>query len=573
MSAKEILTDRAIKTEEHEFYSPIPPGYKKGKTKYIVVFGTVMSGLGKGIFSSSLGKLLQMKGLTVAPLKFDGYLNIDAGTLNPYRHGEVFVLDDGLECDMDLGTYERFLDLGLSKANYLTGGRIFESVLHSERKGEYLGRDVQIIPHVTGYIKHYLRSLALKSKAHIVCCEVGGTVGDIENSYFIEAMRELGYEEGKENTCYVALTYVLEPEFLGEQKSKAAQLGIALLMAKGIQPDIIACRASNPVSKKVTEKISLYSNVPIHRVVSIHDMKSIYEIPLRLKEEKIDQSVIDILNLKTSINKWSEMKLSHQWSSYVKNINKIDRVIKIGITGKYTGLRDSYASIINALEHAGNINNVHVNIKWIETTSIQNEKDAERNLGDVSGIIVPGGFGIRGTEGKIQCIKYARLNKLPYLGLCFGFQMALIEYARNVLNLTNANSSEIAKDTEDPVIDLLPEQKKIESLGGTMRLGGQDIDIKKGSIVYKLYGKKSVVRERFRHRFEFNPKYKERFEEKGVVFSGKAPKQSIMQFFELPDHPFFIGTQAHPEFTSRPLKPNPLYNGFIRACLKQNIFK
>lgn len=571
--AKDILNDIASQTEEQEFYSPVPPGYKKGKIKYIIVFGTVMSGLGKGIFSSSLGKLLQMKGLTVAPLKFDGYLNIDAGTLNPFRHGEVFVLEDGLECDMDLGNYERFLNINLSSKNYLTGGKIFKNVLSSERKGEYLGRDVQIIPHVTGYIKYFLRSLAMSSKAHVVCIEVGGTVGDIENSYFIEAMRELAYEEGRENTCSVALTYILEPDFLGEQKSKAAQLGITSLMGKGIQPDIIACRSTNPVTNKVREKISLYSNVPLSHVVGVHDMKSIYEIPLLLKEAKIDQAVIDILNLKTSINKFSELKQQRQWSSYVKNLNKITRTIKIGITGKYTNVRDSYASIINALEHAGNNNNTKIHIKWIETSSIKNEKDAEHHLGDVSGIIVPGGFGSRGSEGKIQCISYARLNKMPYLGLCFGFQMALVEFARNVLLLPEAHSAELHKDCKDPVIDLLPEQKNLKSLGATMRLGAHTIELLKGSIVSKLYNKKTSAVERFRHRYEFNAEYKERFEQKSLVFSGWAPQKQIMQFFELPDHPFFIGTQAHPEFTSRPLHPNPLYNGFIKACLKQNIFK
>ncbi|MFH1053939.1 MAG: CTP synthase (glutamine hydrolyzing) [Candidatus Woesearchaeota archaeon] len=565
---KDMFIDIASKSEEHEFYSPVPEGYRIGKTKYVVVFGTVMSGLGKGIFSSSLGKLLQMKGLKVAPIKFDGYLNVDAGTLNPYRHGEVFVLDDGMECDMDLGNYERFLELDLTRNNYLTGGKIFSNVLKMERKGEYLGRDVQIIPHVTGFIKHFLRSLAMNQKADIVCVEVGGTVGDIENGYFIEAMRELSYEEGMQNVCNVALTYVLEPDFLGEQKSKAAQLGITSLMAKGIQPNIIACRATNPVTEKVREKISIYSNVTLSRVVSIHDVKSIYEIPIILKDSNIDQAVIDILNLRTSINKIAEIKKTREWTSYVKNLKELRKTISIGITGKYTGLRDSYSSIINALEHAGNANDMKINIKWIETSNIKDDEDAANNLKGVSGIIVPGGFGKRGTEGKILCIKHARENNLPYLGLCFGFQMAIIEYARNVIGLEDANSTELKHDCLNPVVDILPEQKRIEGLGGNMRLGGRDIEVVKDSQVYHIYGKKTMVRERFRHRFEFNPKYKEQFEQKGLIFSGKAPNQPIMQFLELKDHPFFIGIQAHPEFTSRPLRPNPLYNGFIKACLK-----
>ena len=568
-----MLIKLAEKSEEHEFYTPLPPGYKKGQTKYIVVYGTVMSGLGKGIFSSSLGKLLQMKGLVIAPVKFDGYLNIDAGTLNPYRHGEVFVLDDGLECDMDLGTYERYLDMNLSENNYLTGGKIFSNVLKMERKGEYLGRDVQIIPHVTGFIKYFLRNLAVNSKADVVCVEVGGTVGDIENGYFIEAMRELIYEEGRENVCHVALTYILEPGFLGEQKSKAVQLGISSLMGKGIQPDIVACRSSNPITSKVAEKISIYSNVPIDHVASVHDVNSIYEIPVLLKESGIDRAVVDVLGLRKRCNKWTEMKKLHEWNSYVKKIRVIERVIKVGITGKYTGLRDSYASIINSLEHAGNSHNVKVSIKWIDTTAIESMADAEHALGDVAGIIVPGGFGKRGTEGKVHCIQYARQNSLPYLGLCFGFQMAIIEFARNVLHFKNANSTELNPKTPYPVVDLLPEQKEVEGLGGSMRLGGKNIEVRPESIVSRIYGKKTIVRERFRHRYEFNPVYQNDFEKAGMVFSGKAPQHPIMQFLELPDHPFFIGTQAHPEFTSRPLKPNPLYSGFIKACLKQNIFK
>jgi len=564
-----IFKNIASKTEEHEFYSPIPKGYKPGKTKFIIVFGTVMSGLGKGIFSASLGKLLQMKGLKVAPIKFDGYLNVDAGTLNPYRHGEVFVLDDGTECDMDLGNYERYLGLNLSQNNYLTGGKIFSNVLKMERRGDYLGRDVQMIPHVTGYIKYFLRNLAMESKADVVCCEVGGTVGDIESSYFIEAMRELGYEEGKGNVCYVSLTYILEPDFLGEQKSKAAQLGISELMGKGIQPHIIACRATNPVNEKVREKISIYSNVPINRVVSVHNVDSVYQIPLLLRSAGLDNDVMKILGLKKKSGFLEERKMVNQWTNYVRKFKEPKGSVNIAITGKYTGLRDSYASILNALEHACTTNNVKMNIKWIETTKINNDKDAEEVLKDVDGIVVPGGFGKRGTEGKVICIKYARTHNLPYLGLCFGFQMALIEFARNVLKLKGADSTELDMNCKHPVIDILPEQKQIEGLGGNMRLGGRDIEVKKDSLVYNLYGQKLKVRERFRHRYEFNPQYKEQFENKGIIFSGKAPEHPIMQFFELKDHPFFVGTQAHPEFTSRPLAPNPLYNGFVKACLNK----
>ncbi len=542
----------------------MPSGYKAGKTKYIIITGSVMSGLGKGIFSASLGKLLEDQGLVCSPIKFDGYLNVDAGTLNPYRHGEVFVLDDGLECDMDLGTYERFLDKNLTKDNYLTGGKIFTTILERERKGKYLGRDVQFIPHVTGEIKRFLRLLAMNSNADIVLIEVGGTVGDIENQYFIEAMRQLAYEEGKGNACFVNVTYVLEPRFLGEQKSKAAQLGIRRLMELGIQPDVIACRATNPVSEKVREKISIYSNVPIENVVSVHDMESIYLIPEHLHNAGLDKSILSLLNLKPK-----KKRDAREWNAMLENIKKPKREITIGITGKYTGLRDSYASIIKALEHAGAKTSSKVRIRWIETTEIENGKVAVADaLKDLDGIIVPGGFGKRGAEGKIECIRYARENNLPYLGLCFGFQMAIIEFARNVCGLEDANSTELEPQCKHPVIDLLPEQKKIEGLGGNMRLGGRDVLVKEGTLAWQLYGKKTRIRERFRHRYECNPEYIETFEKNGIVFSGKAPKYPIMQILELPTHRFFLGTQYHPEFTSRPLKPNPCYLGFVEACLE-----
>jgi len=565
----DILHSIAKKSDEHEFYTPVPTGYVSGRTKYVIVFGTVMSGIGKGIFSSSLAKLLQNKGLKVSPIKFDGYLNVDAGTLNPYRHGEVFVLDDGTECDMDLGTYERMVERNISKDNYLTGGKIFTSILGQERRGHYLGRDVQFIPHVTGEIKKFLRHLALKDECDVVFVEVGGTVGDIENGYFIEAMRQLAYEEGKENVCFVALTYILEPTFLGEQKSKAAQLGIQNLLSAGVQPDIIACRAHNPVTEKVREKISIYSNVIVKRVVSLHDCDSIYEIPSMLKESGLDTEVVEMLGLEPRINRKTEAEELKRWDGFLERIRNPKKKITVGITGKYTGLRDSYASILKALEHAGAYNNADVQVKWIETTDFETKKKKVlEELKDVDGIIVPGGFGKRGTEGKIECVKYAREKNIPYLGLCFGFQMAVIEYARNVCGLKDANTTEVEISTPHPVIDILPEQKHIQSLGGNMRLGGHDIEVKEDSRAFKIYGGRSVVRERFRHRYECNPEYIRILEEHGLVFSGKAPKQPIMQILELPKHKFFMGTQYHPEFTSRPLSPNPLFMEFVKSCLK-----
>lgn len=562
----DILRSISKKSIDHEFYSPYPKDYKKGKTKYIVVLGTVISGLGKGIVMSSLGKLLQVKGFKVSPIKFDGYLNQDAGTLNPYRHGEVFVLDDGTESDMDLGTYERFFNINLTKDNYLTNGKLFQLILNKERKGEYLGRDVQVIPHVTGEIKLFLRNLAMSSKADIVLFEIGGTVGDLENMFCIEAVRQLMYEEGKENVCFIAVTYVLQPEFLGEQKSKAAQLGIKSLLSMGIQPDFIACRSHNPVTDKVREKISVYSNVLLENVVSVHDVKSIYLIPEMLN--KVSDNVLRILDLKQKSTAQEQSIELAKWKNITSSIKKSWNEVVIGMTGKYTSLRDSYASIIKALEQAGAALKTKVEIKWIETTDIEDGKTTvEQELNDVDGVIVAPGFGKRGTEGKIMCLKYIRENNIPYLGICYGMQMAVIEFARNVCNLKNANSAEIDPHTKYPVIDILPEQKRIEGLGGNMRLGGQEVLVKKKSKAFTLYGK-TKIRERFRHRYEVNPKYIPILEKHGMLFSGKHPKYNIMQIMELPNKSYFLGSQFHPEFTSRPLKPNPLYLGLIKAAHK-----
>jgi len=565
---KDLLAAVSDTSTDSEFFSPMPAGYKKGKTRYCFVLGTVMSGLGKGIFASCLAKLMQDKGLKVAPIKLEGYLNIDSGTLNPFRHGEVFVLDDGMECDMDLGTYERMLDKDLSRANFATSGQIFSSVLHKERHGDYLGRDVQMIPHVTGEVKLKLRQLAADSDADIVFVEIGGTVGDLENAYFIEAMREIAYEEGPNSCCFVALTYILEPKTLGEQKSKAAQLGIKQLMQCGVQPDIIACRAESPVGEKIRQKISVYSNVPLKRVFSMPDSASIYMIPAMLRDGGLDFEVLRLLKIEDRINLRHERKAWERWCDFTDKIGHADYKVTIGITGKYTSVRDSYASIINSLEHAGIALGCDVKIKWVDTTDIT-ENNAAEHLGDVDGIIVPGGFGTRGTEGKIACIKHSRETHLPYLGLCFGFQMAVIEFARNVYGLRKANSTEIEPDCAEPVIDVLPEQKKIEGLGGNMRLGGRDIELKRDTLAWRLFGQTGFVRMRFRHRYEVDPRYIGRLEKAGLVFSGKAPNQPIMQILEIPSHPFFMGTQAHPCLTSRPLRPQPMFVGLVAAAMRR----
>ncbi|AQQ08803.1 CTP synthase [Sedimentisphaera cyanobacteriorum] len=565
---EDIFASISNKSSDTEFFSPVPKGYVKGKTKYVVVLGTVMSGLGKGIFSSCVAKLMQDKGLKVSPVKLEGYLNMDSGTLNPFRHGEVFVLDDGMECDMDLGTYERMLNIDLSKQNFSTNGQVFSSVLKTERGGGYLGRDVQVIPHVTGEVKRKLRVLARDSEADVVFVEIGGTAGDLENAFYIEAMRELANEEGDSNCCFVALTYILAPQTLGEQKSKAAQLGIRELLQKGIQPSIIACRCEEEVTEQVREKISLFSNVPFSNVFSMHDSKSIYLIPSMLRDSGVDFSIIKMLGIEDKIDLRKERSEWEKWCDFTDRVTKDHKnEVTIGITGKYISVRDSYASISNAIEHCEAWLGCKVNVEWIEVTDITPE-NTESALRGVDGIIVPGGFGVRGTEGKIECIRFARENGLPYLGLCLGFQMAVIEYARNVCGIKNANSSEIAPNCSSPVINLLPEQKKIEGLGGNMRLGGRDVEIKKDTLAYKLFGDVLSARLRFRHRYEVDPEYIQELENAGLVFSGKAPNHPIMQILELPEHPYFIGTQAHPCLTSRPLNPSPMFLGLIVAAMK-----
>ena len=568
MDSGDLLSSVGNTSDETEFYTPMPAGYIRGRCRYVVIVGTVMSGLGKGIFSSSLAKLLQDKGLKVAPIKLEGYLNVDAGTLNPFRHGEVYVLDDGMECDMDLGTYERMLDLDLTRANFTTSGQIFTRVLEKERHGDYLGRDVQMLPHVTGEVKMRLRGLAVQTNADVVFVEIGGTVGDVENAYFIEAMRELAYEEGPNSVCFVALTYILEPRTLGEQKSKAAQLGIKRLLEMGVQPHIIACRAASTVNEKVRQKIAQYTNVPLERVFSMHDCESVYVIPDMLRDRGYDFEVIRLLKLEQRINLQQERQAWLKWTDFLEKLNTVENEVAIGITGKYTSLRDSYASIIHALEHSGAHLHTGVKIQWIDTTDLSDASAAEK-LEGLDGIIVPGGFGVRGAEGKIACIKYARQEQLPFLGICFGFQMAVLEYARHVCGISEANSTEIVTDAKEPVIDILPEHKALEGLGGNMRLGGRDILLRAETMAWRLFGRQGTVRMRFRHRYEVDPKYIEKLEKYGLVFSGRSPEHPLMQILEIPQHPYFIATQAHPCMTSRPLRPQPMFVGLVAAARRR----
>jgi CTP synthase len=577
-SGDTFLSQFSNSEDSCENFSPAPSEYVSGKTKFVVVIGTVMSGLGKGIFASSLAKLLQDKGLSVAPVKLEGYLNIDSGTLNPYRHGEVFVLDDGLETDMDLGTYERVLNQNLGRRNFMTAGQIYTDILERERRGGYLGRDVQMIPHVTGAVKLRLRELAMTGpkgrQVDVVFVEVGGTAGDYENGFYIEALRELAFEEGDGSTCFVALTYILEPSILGEQKSKAAQLGIKRLMEAGIQPHIIACRAKNPVLPKVAQKISMFSNVPMKRVFSMHDRESIYVIPDAMRCEGLDREILSLLHLHDRVDTAAEDRARKGWDSFTARLaGSRDHRITLGITGKYAALRDAYASIDKAVEHCAVTLGAEIDIRWLDTSDIQTAALAAQALGGVDAVIVPGGFGMRGVEGKVLCVEWARVNRVPFLGICLGFQMAVIDYARNILGWKDANSTEFDATCGHPVISELPEQKRLEGImGGTMRLGAQDVAVQAGSLASFLWNGASTIRERFRHRYEVDPAFIGELESAGLSFSGRHPKHPIMQMLELPlnTHPFFIGAQFHPELTSRPMAPQPMFMGLIAAAIAQH---
>ena len=570
-----FLAQFGASDESSEGFSPTPRGYQPGRTKYVVVIGTVMSGLGKGIFSSSLAKLLKDKGLSVAPIKMEGYLNIDSGTLNPYRHGEVFVLEDGLETDMDLGTYERVLNQDLGRRNFVTAGQIYTEILERERRGGYLGRDVQMIPHVTGVVKMRLRELAMTGNGgkpcDVVFVEVGGTAGDYENGFYIEALRELAFEEGPENCCFVALTYILEPSILGEQKSKAAQLGIKRLMEAGVQPQLIACRAKNPVNEKVMQKIAMFSNVPMRRIFSMHDRASIYSIPDAMREAGLDREILSILALHDRVNTVQEDRERVRWSAFTQRmLAPRTHSVRLGVLGKYASLRDAYASIDKAIEHCATELGAQVDIEWLDTSDVQALARARELVSRFDAVIVPGGFGMRGVEGKILCVQAARLERIPFLGICLGFQVAVIEHARNVLGWKDAHSAEFDPATQRPVISELPDQKRIEGImGGTMRLGAQDVQIEPGTLASMLYGGKPSVRERFRHRYEVDPRMIDALTAGGLVFSGRHPNHPIMQVLELPvaTHPFFIGAQFHPELTSRPLDPQPMFMGLIAAAI------
>ncbi|MBW1774742.1 MAG: CTP synthase (glutamine hydrolyzing) [Deltaproteobacteria bacterium] len=523
-------------------------------TKYIIVTGGVLSGLGKGIAAASIGHLLSSR-LKIIPIKCDGYLNVDPGTMNPFEHGEVFVLDDGGEVDMDFGHYERFLGVTCKTNWNLTMGRVFDMVRQKERRGDYLGKTVQYIPHVTNMIKSHIFEVAEEESAELLIVEIGGTVGDIENELFLEAMRQMKEDVGRDNIAYVHLTYVPVPYGVNEQKSKPTQQSVNLLKQRGIFPDLIIGRCSQFLTREIKSKISSFCDVVSDAVITGLDVDDIYEIPLIFEAEGLP----DILHKKLNIYSPPELR---RWKELVDNIRNPKREITVAMCGKYTKLEDSYASIIESFNHCSAHLGCKVHLQWVETTDLQ---DASFMDG-VDGVVVPGGFGSRGTEGKIEVIRLARERDIPFLGLCLGLQLAVIEFARNVCGLEKANSTEMDSDTPHPVIDILPEQKEIVDKGGTMRLGAYPAILKEGTLTHSLY-EASEVSERHRHRYEVNPEYHDILQEKGMVFSGCSRDGRLVEFIELPQMKYFVATQAHPELKSRMEFPAPLFYGFVKACL------
>jgi CTP synthase len=524
-------------------------------TKFIFVTGGVLSALGKGIAAASIGRLLESHGYTITIKKFDPYLNIDPGTMSPFQHGEVYVTDDGAETDLDLGHYERFTSTRTSQAHNWTAGKIYESVLKKEREGGYLGKTVQVIPHLTDKIKDAFR--AASGENDIVIIEIGGTVGDIEGLPFLEATRQMRLELGIENTLFVHLTLVPFMKTSGELKTKPTQHSVKELRSIGIQPDIILCRSDRSVGKELKAKISLFTNVPLEAVISARDVDNIYEIPLLFARENLDGIILKLLALPVNSRKLTE------WKRMVKRMKSPRDEVNIALVGKYTGLQDSYISLNQALVHAGAAHNLKVNFMWIESQDIE-EGGPRDVLKDADGILVPGGFGVRGIEGKIQAVTHARTQKIPFFGICLGMQCATIEYARNVAGLEGANSTEFDKRTPHKVFFKWRELKGITGLGGTMRLGRYQCRLEKGSLAHRIYGRLSI-HERHRHRFEFNPAYEQTLARAGLVISGKNPEHNLVEIIELGGHPWFFGCQFHPEFKSRPLQPHPVFKSFIGA--------
>jgi len=528
-------------------------------SKLIFVTGGVLSSIGKGITASSIGTLLESRGLKVTIQKLDPYLNVDAGTMNPYQHGEVFVTEDGAETDLDLGHYERFTSATMKRINNVTSGQIYQEIIQKERKGEFLGGTVQVIPHVTNLIKEKIKQL-MSTDVDVVIVEVGGTVGDIEGLPFLEAIRQLGTEVGRSNAIYVHVTYVPYVRSAGELKTKPTQHSVKELRAIGIQPDIIVCRAERSIPQQVKRKIALFANLKEREVVTAKDLPTIYEVPLVLQKEKLDELIIEKLQL--PVSQPSDL---NEWKRVVEKIKKPkEGSVKIAVVGKYVELPDAYKSIIESFVHAGAANDVKVEIKWVNAEELD-KGEPEEFLSDVYGVLVPGGFGERGIEGKIKAVKFARENKIPFFGICLGMQCAVIEFARNVAGLEGAHSAEFSKTTPYPVIDLMEEQKGVKEKGGTMRLGAYPCVLKEGTFSHKAYGVKEIS-ERHRHRYEFNNAFRETLEKAGLVIAGTSPDGKLVEVVEVKEHPWFVAVQFHPEFKSRPKKPHPLFVDFVKAA-------
>nr|WP_325182978.1 CTP synthase [uncultured Oscillibacter sp.] len=528
-------------------------------TKYVFVTGGVVSGLGKGICAASLGRLLKQRGVRVRNQKFDPYINVDPGTMSPYQHGEVFVTEDGAETDLDLGHYERFVDEDLSGNSSISSGKIYWSVLNRERRGDYLGATVQIIPHITNEIKSRVYAMAGEN-VDVVICEIGGTVGDIESQPFLEAIRQVRAERPQGDVLFIHVPLIVEVPGSGELKSKPTQHSVKELLGLGIQPDILVCRCDTPITADIRRKIALFCNVEPDCVIQNATAETLYEVPLLMAKEGLDEVVCRKLGL---ITHQPDLR---EWTAMVQREKNAARRVEIALVGKYVQLHDAYLSVVESLNHAGTANDVVVDIRWMNSETLT-EKNIQEELGGCAGIIVPGGFGDRGIEGMIQAVRYARENKIPYFGVCLGMQMAVIEFARNVLGYADAHSSEFSETTQHPVIALMPDQVNITDKGGTMRLGRYPCELKEGTESRRLYGA-AEISERHRHRFEFNNDYRAEMEAHGMVLAGLSPSGHLVEIVELPDHPWFVGVQFHPEFKSRPDRPHPLFYGFVKASAK-----
>jgi CTP synthase len=531
------------------------------ETRFIFVTGGVVSALGKGIASASIGRLLVSRGLRVTIQKFDPYINVDPGTMSPFQHGEVFVTEDGAETDLDLGHYERFTDVNTTRGSNITTGAIYHTVIRRERRGDYLGGTVQVIPHITDEIKQRIRLVAEAEDVDIVITEIGGTVGDIESLPFLEALRQFQVDHGRDRCMFVHLTLVPYLGHAGELKTKPTQHSVQELRRIGIQPDMVMCRSEGPIERDIREKIALFANLPVEAVVSARDVDSIYKVPLYFRAEGVDDQILDHFKIEAAAPDLSE------WEALVKRGDQVSETVRIGLVGKYIQLEDAYLSVIEALKHAGYHHGGKVEVRWVDAEGLD-KAEAERQLEECDGILIPGGFGVRGVEGKIRAAKFAREHGVPYLGICLGMQVAVSEFARHVVGMDGANSTEFDPETPFPVIDLLPEQKEVRDMGGTMRLGADPVKLHDGTRARDIYGE-PVIYERHRHRYEVNNHLRKHLEQAGLVSSGTSPDDRLVEIIELPEHPFFVASQFHPEFKSRPLRPQPLFRDFVGAALER----